>query len=65
MDINFTKFALSCPEESLITAEVKPSANVQQPNAVTPPKPATNTNTGIRPNINQNFPEEKECCELL
>ena len=64
MDINFTKFALFCPEEAMITVEVNPMPNVQPPKVTSPSNEiANNSNTGENPIRIKN--DEVICCELL
>ena len=64
IDINFTKFALFCPEEAIITVEANPIPIVQPPKPILPPNEAlNNSNTGG--NSNKKKDSEVICCELL
>ena len=64
IDINFTKFALFCPEEAIITVEVNPIPIVQPPKPTLSPNEAlNNSNPGGNPHKHKD--SEVICCELL
>ena len=55
-DINFSKFAMFCPSEALIVSEVDKSKS-QTTKKIEAKKEVVK--------VNDNFPEEKQCCTIV
>ncbi len=65
MDINFTKFAMTCPEEALVTVPGQPLAVASPAVGKPEPQPAEPNYHAAREMEPRREREEKKCCNVL